>query len=331
MLYEKIRPYLFALPPEVAHQAAVRALQFSGLFPSFSAKDAASQAIQVMGLSFPNRIGMAAGFDKNAQALYGLAKLGFGFIEIGTVTPKPQSGNPKPRLFRIPEDKALLNRLGFNNHGVLAVAKRLRHRPKNIILGVNLGKNKATPNEQAVDDYVTGFKALAPYADYVVLNISSPNTPGLRDLQKVESLKPILERIQSEASLLFETQKKRTPIVVKISPDENNDDLKKLMDLFLEQKIDAVIANNTTLNKAKLSDAKWLNEMGGVSGAPLKQRALEVVHVIHQHTQGALPIIACGGIASRADADERIAAGASLIQLYTGLIYEGPGLISRLK
>lgn len=278
-------------------------------------------------LTFPNPIGLAAGLDKNGDYLDALGALGFGFIEIGTVTPKPQAGNPRPRLFRLPEHHALINRMGFNNKGQDHVRRQLEKSLYRGVLGVNIGKNRDTPLESAAQDYLLGFHAFCDRADYITLNISSPNTPGLRDLQHIASLTALL-------STLKETQLKKSryvPLVVKLSPDLSEADIEAIAMVLMTTQMDGVIATNTTLSREGVENAKHANEAGGLSGAPLTKKSTAVVASLANTLQGKRPIIACGGIQNANDLAEKEKAGASLFQIYTGFIYEGPALLARLK
>jgi len=286
-------------------------------------------AREVFGLKFKNPVGLAAGFDKNAEYITDMANFGFGFIEIGTVTPRPQPGNDQPRMFRLIPDKALINRMGFNNQGADVAANRLKHLSvedrKGLLIGGNIGKNKLTPNEQAVDDYIYCFNSLFDYVDYFVVNVSSPNTPGLRDLQEKEPLKHILNTLQN----LNEKRENKKPILLKIAPDLTDSQLDDIVEIVQETGIAGVIATNTTISRAGLrSDANLVKEMGGVSGAPLTKRCTEVIRYLSNKSNRSFPIIGVGGIHSAADAIEKMDAGASLVQIYTGFIYEGPSLIS---
>lgn len=285
---------------------------------------------EVFGLKFKNPVGLAAGFDKNAAYIEEMADLGFGFIEIGTVTPRPQPGNDKPRMFRLVEDEALINRMGFNNQGADVAAGRLQQLKKrgNLIIGGNIGKNKMTPNEKAVDDYVYCFCTLFNYVDYFVVNVSSPNTPGLRDLQEKEPLKNILNTLQEHNR----SKAIQRPILLKIAPDLSNSQLDDIVEIVSETKIAGVIATNTTISRAELctQDNALVNEAGGVSGKPLRKRSTQVIRYLSERSDRSFPIIGVGGIHSPEDAIEKLEAGASLIQLYTGFIYEGPALIRRI-
>jgi dihydroorotate dehydrogenase len=286
-------------------------------------------AKEVFGLSFKNPVGLAAGFDKNAEYIEDLASFGFGFIEIGTVTPLPQPGNPKPRMFRLPADEGLINRMGFNNQGVDVVADRLSRVERNgLIIGGNIGKNKTTPNEKAVDDYVICFDRLFDVVDYFVVNVSSPNTPGLRELQEKEPLLHILNTLQKRNT----KDGLSKPILLKIAPDLSEAQLDDIVEIVLESKIAGLIATNTTLNRDGLASAKTLTgEAGGLSGKPLSQRATEVIAYLNKKSKNAFPIIGVGGIHSAKDALEKLEAGASLVQIYTGFIYEGPGLVKAIN
>ena len=279
-------------------------------------------------MKFKNPVGLAAGFDKDAKLIDEMAMLGFGFIEIGTLTPKPQEGNPQPRLFRLPQDEALINRMGFNNGGVLEAVERLKKRKSDVIVGGNIGKNKVTPNENAVDDYC--LEALHPYVDYFVVNVSSPNTPNLRDLQEKEPLKALLSAVKSAN----DKKEKPKPILLKIAPDLTDGQLDDIIEIVLETEIDGVIATNTTIDRSALKTDKNQVEAigaGGVSGKVLKNRSTEVIRYLNQKSIGAFPIIGVGGIYSAEDAIEKLQAGASLVQVYSGMIYEGPSLIKRIK
>lgn len=324
------------MDPETAHHRVTYGLSVvnkiwggkSILKSSFCVEDPRLER-ELFGLKFKNPIGLAAGFDKNAEYVEELANLGFGFIEIGTVTPKPQAGNEQPRMFRLVKDEGLINRMGFNNQGVDVAVERLKHlKNKNgVLIGGNIGKNKVTPNEKAIDDYVYCFHALYDYVDYFVVNVSSPNTPGLRDLQEKGPLTQILNELQT----LNETKAQQKPILLKIAPDLTDSQLDDIIDIVAETKIAGVIATNTTISREGLqSDANLVNEAGGVSGKPLTDRSTEVIKYLSTHSEGAFPIIGVGGIHSAEDAIDKLEAGASLVQLYTGFIYEGPGLIKRI-
>lgn len=318
-LYKVIRPFLFALPPETAHGLALRALQVYGLG---TLGDTNGSGIERMGLRFPNRVGLAAGFDKNGVAVEGLGRLGFGFLEIGTLTPKPQSGRPKPRVFRDPARQVLINRMGFPNDGAETVARRLQTRGGRAILGVNIGKNATTPNERAMDDYVECFRKLHAVADYIAVNVSSPNTAGLRDLQDTGRLEPILAALLEERARVAGIEGAPVPLLVKVSPDLSDDELLGIAALVKRLRIEGVIATNTTT-----ATTEHTLEKGGMSGAPLLQRALAVVRQLRGALGPEPTIIGVGGIHSGHDAVKMRNAGADLVQLYAGLIYRGPGLV----
>ena len=285
---------------------------------------------EVFGLKFENPVGLAAGFDKDAKLFDELASFGFGFVEIGTVTPLPQKGNPQPRLFRLKEDSALINRMGFNNQGLEAVVARLRRKKSTIIIGGNIGKNKLTPNDQAINDYEICFEKLFPFVDYFAVNVSSPNTPGLRDLQEKEPLTALLNRLQ----VLNNQKESRKPILLKIAPDLTNEQLDDIIDIVADTTIDGVIATNTTISRSGLKTAKEEVSAigdGGLSGKPVKARSTEVIKYLSDKSNKAFPIIGVGGIHSKEDALEKIDAGATLVQIYTGFIYEGPELVKRIN
>ena len=326
-----IRPILFAFDPEKIHHFSFNAIKFlhalglGGLFRSlYHVRDPKLER-ELFGLKFPNPVGLAAGFDKDAKLFQELSNFGFGFIEIGTLTPKPQSGNPKKRLFRLKSDEAIINRMGFNNEGVAIAVERLR-KNKGVLIGGNIGKNKVTPNEEAVNDYLYCFEALFDYVDYFVVNVSSPNTPNLRALQDREPLTQLLLSLK-EANAKKSNPK---PILLKIAPDLNDEQLMDIIAIVSDTKIDGVIATNTTISREGLqSDNK--KETGGLSGKPLSARSTEVIRFLHENGKGEFPIIGVGGIHSEKDALDKLKAGASLVQLYTGFIYEGPSLIKRIN
>jgi dihydroorotate dehydrogenase len=330
-----IRPILFLNDPEKVHYftfSLIRFLHkigFRGVFRSLYHTNNPKLERELFGLKFSNPVGLAAGFDKDAKLYKELSNFGFGFIEIGTVTPKPQPGNPKKRLFRLKTDSAIINRMGFNNGGVAEAVERLKSNPvgnKHVLIGGNIGKNKVTPNEEAVNDYIICFEALFDYVDYFVVNVSSPNTPNLRALQDKEPLTDLLKTLHDKNNL----KEDRKPILLKIAPDLSNEQLLDIIDIVSETKIDGIIATNTTISRDGLvSENK--KEMGGLSGKPLANRSTEVIRFLHQESKGAFPIIGVGGIHSAKDALEKIEAGASLVQLYTGFIYEGPQLISAIN
>ena len=328
-MYSVLRRILFKLDPELSHDLSLELLSAAErlkLLPLFS-PNLPVVPRKVMGLDFANPVGLAAGLDKDASCFNALGGLGFGFVEVGTVTPLAQAGNPLPRLFRLKEDQAIINRMGFNNKGVDGLVERVRNRRYQGVLGINIGKNKLTPEERALDDYLIGMQKVYELADYISINISSPNTPGLRNLQYGEALNNLIAGIALEREKLSDIHDRRVPIAVKVAPDNDDDTLKEIVDTLVAHDIDAVIATNTTLSRDGLQDEVSAGEAGGLSGAPLRERSTQVIATIHQHSGDELPIIGVGGIATGQDAVEKIEAGASLVQLYTGFIYEGPKLI----
>jgi len=331
-MYALARALLFALDAEQAHRltlAALRAGQRLGVLGLLAAEQPA-QPLELMGLTFANRIGLAAGFDKNATCVEAMGALGFGFIEVGTLTPKGQQGNPKPRIFRLPKAHAVINRMGFPNEGVDGAVARLRRRRYSGVCGVNIGKNAATPLEQATSDYVTALRAVYQCADYVTINISSPNTQGLRQLQEGEQLRPLLQALLETRAELAERLGRRVPLVVKLSPDLSADALAATAQVIRELQVDGVIATNTTLDRACVAGLPDAQRPGGLSGEPLRERSLAVVRHLRELLGPQMPLIGVGGIGSAADAAAMLAAGADLIQVYTALIYRGPGLVREL-
>lgn len=338
MLYKYIlRPLFFLFDPEKIHHVVFKLIKFSQALPGgkyitksiFKLNDARLTRT-VFGIEFPNPVGLAAGFDKDAKLYKELANYGFGFIEIGTITPVGQDGNPKPRMFRLPADGGLINRMGFNNQGLEGAIERLKSKPKNLIVGGNIGKNKVTANEDAVSDYEKCFEGLFPYVDYFVVNVSSPNTPNLRALQEKEPLTALLHHLQK----LNEQKATSKPILLKIAPDLTNEQLDDIVDIVQDAKIAGVIASNTTISRENLHTNKAVLEnigAGGLSGKPLTKRSTEVIKYLATKSNKSFPIIGVGGIHSEQDALEKLAAGASLVQLYTGFIYEGPGLVKRIN
>ena len=328
MLYSLLRPALFSLDPEDAHGFTLFSLDLAqrtrllNLLPR-----ATGTPVRVMGIDFPNAVGLAAGLDKDGAHIHALAALGFGFIEIGTVTPRPQSGNPKPRLFRLTAAEALINRMGFNNLGVDNLVRNVAASGFGGVLGINIGKNKDTPNEQAVDDYLACLDKVYAHARYVTVNISSPNTANLRELQKDEALDALLSAIKHRQSDLAQQQGKYVPIALKIAPDLDDAQIAAIAALLMMHRIDAVIATNTTLARDAVAGLPNADEAGGLSGAPVRAASTRVIRELARHLQNEVPIIGVGGILSGADAVEKIAAGAALVQLYTGLIYRGPELV----
>ncbi len=337
-MYQLLKSFLFLLPPERAHRFTVRMLDFVRKVPILNQIIIGSWKLespilrkQLMDLSFPNPIGLAAGFDKDGKYIDIMASLGFGFIEVGTVTPLPQVGNPQPRLFRLPKDQALINRMGFNNDGVDALVSRLvQKRSDGLIVGGNIGKNKDTPIGDAITDYEISFQKLFPYVDYFVVNVSSPNTPGLRQLQDREPLTKLLERLQFLNGLHQQTK----PIMLKIAPDLTDHQLKEIVEIVQEQDLAGIIATNTTIDRSNLTSPEREIEKigpGGLSGLPLKSRSTEIIRMIRKIAGPDLVIIGVGGIMEKSDAIEKLEAGADLIQIYSGLIYQGPSLIKQIK
>ena len=328
-MYSWLRPLLFKLDPETAHRITLNALQRahrSGLVPRFVSYFP-SKPVHVMGLEFPNRIGLAAGLDKNGEYIDALAALGFGFIEIGTVTPRAQQGNPAPRMFRLPAANAIINRLGFNNAGVEQVAENVRSAKYRGVLGINIGKNADTPLREAADDYCACLKTVYALASYVTINVSSPNTRNLRRLQGGIELSHLLSRLEQTRSELTRESGRRVPLAIKIAPDLDQNALRQIAETALDHKVEALIATNTTVSRESVTHVSGALEAGGLSGAPLKAKSTQAVRTLAQVLRGKIPIVAVGGIITGEDALEKIEAGASLVQLYTGLIYRGPELI----
>ena len=331
-----IRPILFWFDPEKVHYFTFSLIRFLSKIPGFSSIFKLLYAVndkrletEVFGLKFKNPVGLAAGFDKDAVLYKELSNFGFGFIEIGTLTPKPQDGNPKKRLFRLKKDGAIINRMGFNNKGVQSAIERLKQN-NGVLIGGNIGKNKLTPNENAVDDYSICFDALYDYVDYFVVNVSSPNTPNLRELQEKEPLTKLLQTLQSKNEQRKNSNNKVKPILLKIAPDLTNEQLLDIIDIVKTTKIAGVIATNTTISREGLKSENK-SETGGLSGKPLTNRSIEVIRFLSEKSNKSFPIIGVGGIHSAQDAIDKLEAGASLIQLYTGFIYEGPALIKAIN
>ncbi len=336
-MYKFLRSILFLFSAEKAHYLASDLLRFLLFIPGtkkiihsiYQIEDKTLEK-NLFGLKFKNPVGLAAGFDKNASFYNDFSHLGFGFIEVGTITPKAQDGNPKPRLFRLKADEAIINRMGFNNGGIEVAIRNLKKRKTSIIIGGNIGKNKITPNENANDDYLQCFKALYPYVDYFVVNVSSPNTPNLRALQEKEPLTQLLSLLQSENAKM----QAKKPILLKIAPDLNSNELDDVIEVVQTCKLDGIVATNTTLDRSNLKASIEQTDAigaGGVSGKPLTKKSTEIIRYIHQKTNGKIPIIGVGGIHSAQDAIDKLNAGASLVQLYTGFIYEGPALIKKIN
>jgi dihydroorotate dehydrogenase len=323
-LYRLARPFLFSLDPENAHEFALRT---AGLASLFSPRVEARETV-AMGLRFPNPVGLAAGLDKNGAHIDALATLGFGFIEVGTVTPQPQPGNPPPRLFRLPQREALINRFGFNSVGLGAFVANVRRARWKGILGINIGKNALTPPERAIDDYETGLRAVYPYASYVTVNISSPNTKGLRTLQEARQLDELLGRLGALREKLSADYSSRKPLVLKVAPDLADAEIEAIAEAVVRHGVDGLIATNTSVSREGVQGLPHASEAGGLSGAPIRARATHVLAQFARLLDRRVALIGCGGILSREDAREKLAAGATLVQLYTGLVYRGPELIS---
>jgi dihydroorotate dehydrogenase len=358
-MYQLLRPLIFHLAPETAHQLTLQAVRFAGKFPPsyqllLQLYKAQVKPVQAFGLTFKNPIGLAAGYDKDGVAVRGLSALGFGHLEVGTVTPMPQPGNPRPRVFRLPEDEAVINRMGFPGYGSAYMAKALRgrqkrmglfrsvlgtasrnqkpakpNRPNGIVLGVNIGKNKSTPNEEAVLDYLALLQIFAPLADYLAINISSPNTVGLRQLQGRAALEGLLTQLDIQRRMEEKTLEKRIPLLVKLAPDLSDQELDDAADVILSKHMDGIIATNTTLARDGLT-SRHREETGGLSGGPLRVRSETVLSYLVKQVNGKIPIVSVGGIMNPDDAKKRLDLGATLIQVYTGLVYQGPGLVKKI-
>ena len=338
MLYDLARPFIFTLDPETAHHVAfsnlnrAHALGLTRLLRPHVADD----PVEAMGLRFPNPVGLAAGLDKDAEHIDALADFGFGFIEVGTVTPRPQPGNPAPRLFRLPPARALINRMGFNNQGLDRFVANVRaSRARHVVLGLNIGKNADTPIEKALDDYLIGLRRVYPLLldrpGYIAVNISSPNTKNLRALQGGTELVALLKGLRRARRQLADEHGRRVPLAVKIAPDLDDAELPRVADALVDHEIDAVIATNTTVSRGGVAGLPHAEEAGGLSGAPLAARSTEVIRLLARHVKGALPVIGVGGIMSGDEAAEKLAAGAVLVQLYTGIVYRGPGLVGECR
>ncbi|HEY9151250.1 MAG TPA: quinone-dependent dihydroorotate dehydrogenase, partial [Anaerolineales bacterium] len=356
IMYQFFRPFLFQLKPETAHQLTLNTLRFAGWLPPSRwmvqlLYHAPSKPVQAFGLTFKNPIGLAAGYDKDAMAVQGLAALGFGHIEVGTVTPLPQAGNPKPRMFRLVEDEAIINRLGFPSRGTEFVQGQLnpslapnwlerflgygprrrkqKNEPRNFILGVNLGKNKSTPNEEAAFDYLALLQNFAPLADYLTINVSSPNTEGLRRLQARDMLEGLLKNLRQQQLIEQKQLERRVPLLVKLAPDLSNQELDDAVDVILRTNMDGIIATNTTVERVGLRSS-YRNETGGLSGKPLQALSEAMLQRIVQRVNGQIPIVSAGGIMTPEDAKRRLDMGATLIQIYTGMVYSGPGMVKAI-
>lgn len=331
MLYTSLKKLLFCFKPEASHSLSLHALKLLDQVSLLKAfvSEKKSHPVKLFGLTFENPVGLAAGLDKNGDYIDCLAKLGFGFIEIGTVTPLPQKGNPPPRLFRLVEQEALINRMGFNNKGIDHLVKKLQEKKYHGILGINIGKNAITPIENAIEDYKICMRKVYQHASYITVNISSPNTPQLRNLQSEHYLQQLLVDLKTEHMHLVNKYHRYVPLLIKIAPDLTTEEIKWMAKKFVEYKIDGVIATNTTIDRSEISDSPYAGETGGLSGKPLFEKSTQVLKILNEQlTASNIPIIASGGIMNEADARGKISAGASLVQLYTGLIYSGPKLIS---
>ncbi len=336
-LYPLARKLLFAMDAETAHHVTLsmmKAADAIGLLPALTGSSPTptpvGSSIEVMGLQFPNRIGLAAGLDKAGIAVNAFGNLGFGHVEVGTVTPRPQPGNPKPRLFRLKEHQAIINRMGFNNPGIEGVINNLKHSRKNFagILGVNIGKNFDTPNEDFLDDYLACFEGVYGAADYVTANLSSPNTKGLRDLQSADTCRTLVTRLQERREELKPKHgNKHVPIVIKIAPDLDDDAIKSLAEAFSDSHVDGIITTNTTIDRRAVAGHPIADEAGGLSGAPLTEKSTEILRLLRSELDPSIPIIGSGGVMTKADAQAKLDAGAALVQIYTGLIYRGPALV----
>lgn len=331
--FNLMKKVLFSMGPEQAHDWALKAMQLA--YRTGTIRMLASCPVvmprTVMGLNFANPVGLAAGFDKSAEYVDALAALGFGFIEVGTLTPKPQAGNPKPRLFRLAEQQAIINRMGFNNKGVEHAVRCLEKTRYRGVLGINLGKNADTLLENAVDDYLIGFRALWKFASYITINISSPNTRGLRDLQQKVFLSAILKSMKEEQTRIHQTEKKYVPLVIKLSPDMADEQAIEVAHIILEEKIDGVIATNTTVTRDGVLESKFVNEAGGLSGMPLCARSTHVIKILTSVLQHTIPVIGSGGVMDEESAKDKLNAGATLLQVYTGFIYHGPEIVRRVS
>lgn len=329
MFYSAIRKVLFQFDPEFIHDVTIKGFKLTGATPLslLYKQNVPSCPVEIMGVKFPNPVGLAAGLDKNGECIKAFDALGFGFIEVGTVTPRPQPGNPKPRIFRLPQASGIINRMGFNNKGVDYLVDQVRKANYKGVLGINIGKNKDTPEENAKDDYIYCMKKVYDHASYIAINISSPNTPGLRSLQYGEALNELLAAIKAEQKALAEEHGKYVPVAVKIAPDLTEEEIGSIAECLIQNNIDGVIATNTTLSREGVEDLKHGQEQGGLSGAPVKDKSTEVIKLLAKALDNKLPIIGVGGIASGADAQEKIDAGAKLVQVYSGFIYQGPDLV----
>ncbi|MDX1474185.1 MAG: quinone-dependent dihydroorotate dehydrogenase [Reinekea sp.] len=329
-MYQFFKKILFMLSAETAHEltidafAAVTNLSLSGAIPGPKKQ----KPVNVFGIEFPNAVGLAAGLDKNGDAIDALGAFGFGFVEVGTVTPKPQPGNPQPRLFRIPEKEAIINRMGFNNKGVDYLVERVKKSNYSGVIGINIGKNKDTPEEEAVNDYLICLEKVYPVADYIAVNLSSPNTPGLRNLQFGENLAKLISALKARQQELDESHK-HTPILIKIAPDLTDEEVKSLAATFNELKVEGVIATNTTVSRDAVEGCVNAEETGGLSGSPVRDQSNHILKLFREQLDDSIPLIGVGGVMSEHDAEEKLKMGADLVQVYTGFIYQGPGLIKK--
>ncbi len=329
-MYQFFKKILFMLSAETAHEltidafAAVTNLSLSGAIPGPKKQ----KPVNVFGIEFPNAVGLAAGLDKNGDAIDALGAFGFGFVEVGTVTPKPQPGNPQPRLFRIPEKEAIINRMGFNNKGVDYLVERVKKSNYSGVIGINIGKNKDTPEEEAVNDYLICLEKVYPVADYIAVNLSSPNTPGLRNLQFGENLAKLISALKARQQELDESHK-HTPILIKIAPDLTDEEVKSLAATFNELKVEGVIATNTTVSRDAVEGCVHAEETGGLSGSPVRDQSNHILKLFREQLDDSIPLIGVGGVMSEHDAEEKLKMGADLVQVYTGFIYQGPGLIKK--
>jgi dihydroorotate dehydrogenase len=330
-MYRYIRSFLFLLNPELAHHISMKGLKLACFFGLIRGKNISSKPIMIMGLKFPNRIGLAAGLDKNAEYITSLSKLGFGFIEVGTVTPRSQPGNSRPRSFRLIKEEGIINRFGFNNVGIDKFIENIKKANFKGVLGINIGKNFDTPIDKAVDDYLICFRKAYRYAGYIAINISSPNTKNLRHLQNDKYLEILLKSLKNEQKILHKKFKKLVPFVVKVSPDNSSKQLNSIAKLLLKYKVNGVIATNTTIDRKGILNSKYSMEEGGLSGAPLNKKSTNVIKHLNKCLEGKIPIIGVGGIITADDGIEKIKNGASLIQIYSGLIFRGHELVNELR
>jgi dihydroorotate dehydrogenase len=332
MFYPAIRKVLFQFDAETIHELTIKGLKSTGKSPlnMFYKQQVQNKPVTVMGINFPNPVGLAAGLDKNGECINAFAAMGFGFVEVGTVTPRPQPGNDKPRIFRLPSANAVINRMGFNNKGVDYLVSQVQAANFKGVLGINIGKNKDTPDENAKDDYIHCMRKVYDLATYITVNISSPNTPGLRSLQYGDALDELLSALKAEQGVLTEKYGKYIPLAVKIAPDLNEEEVKSIAKSLIDNGIDGVIATNTTLSREGVEGLEFGDEQGGLSGQPVKEKSTLVIKLLSEALDNKLPIIGVGGIASSDDANEKLQVGASLVQVYTGFIYQGPPLVKEI-